>query len=77
MEGKDEKNVSLREFAKYVKADEKKSGVTIEEVDYRPNANGCTFSLDVIDAIISALQEVRAEMLEEKPAKKKGIKKAN
>ena len=59
MRGENEVHIALREFAKYIKADEKGMGYRVEDMPFRATANGLTFNVKKLDEVMEALQVFR------------------
>lgn len=55
-------HVSLREFAKYAKKEERKLGLRYEDAPYRPTANGVTLPVEKLDEMIDTLVLIKRSL---------------
>ena len=53
--------LSVREFAKYVKKDERAMGMTLENAVFRPTTNGVTMPMCGVEDMIKAITKVSKE----------------
>lgn len=63
MKGADEIHIALREFAKYIRADEKGMNYRVEDMPFRATANGLTFKVEKLEEVIEVLQSFRYELI--------------
>ena len=59
MKGENEVHIALREFAKYIRVDEKGMNYRVEDMPFRATANGLTFNVKKLDEVMEALQVFR------------------
>ena len=59
IKGDDTIHIAIREFAKYIKKEEKICGLRVEDMQYRATTNGLTFRVEILDEVVDVLNDIK------------------